>query len=96
MSTSSDSTGANPTDNDVEMPDADGAMSHEDMNGVDSPVPPPHKVASPPPKPAFNLKACKATGNKYFDAKDYTKAIAEYTKGERFYICAVLLKYSLC
>jgi DnaJ family protein C protein 7 len=90
MSTSSDSTGANPTDDDVEMRDGDGAIGHEDMNGNDSPIPPPHKVASPPRKPAFDPEACKATGNKYFKAKDYAKAIAEYTKGERLHVCAIL------
>lgn len=80
MSTSSDSLGAHPTDDDVEMRDAEEANGHEDMNGDDSPVPPPHKAPSPPPKPAFDAEACKTTGNKYFKAKDFTKAIAEYTK----------------
>ncbi len=83
MSTSSDSLGAHPTDDDVEMRDAEEANGHEDMNGDDSPVPPPHKAPSPPPKPAFDPEACKTTGNKYFKAKDFTKAIAEYTKGEQ-------------
>lgn len=84
MSTSSNSPGAYPTDDDVEMEDANGVNGHDDVNGDDTPAPPPHKVPSPPPKPAIDPEACKATGNKYFKAKDYTKAIAEYTKGERF------------
>jgi DnaJ family protein C protein 7 len=49
-------------------------------NGADerSPTPPPHKV-TPPPR--VDPEACKAAGNKFFKAKDYEKAIAEYTKG---------------
>lgn len=44
-------------------------------------TPPPHKNPSPPPKPSIDPEACKALGNKYFKAKDYTMAVAEYTKG---------------
>lgn len=66
------------------------------MNGMNedgSPIPPPHKTpTSPPPqeaqsqpqqppKPTVDAEACKAAGNKFFKAKDYDKAIAEYTKG---------------
>jgi len=83
MSTSSDSPGPYPADDDVEMENSNGVDGHEDMNGDESPAPPPHKTPSPPPKPAFDAEACKATGNKYFKAKDYTRAIAEYTKGEK-------------
>ena len=60
-----------------------GVSDNEQMNGDDSPIPPPHKVPSPPPKPAYDPEACKALGNKYFKAKDYTKAVQEYTKGEK-------------
>lgn len=59
-----------------------GISDHDQMNGDDSPIPPPHKTPSPPPKPAYDPEACKATGNKYFKAKDYTRAVQEYTKGE--------------
>ena len=59
-----------------------GFPDHGQMHGDGSPVPPPHKTPSPPPKPAYDPEACKATGNKYFKAKDYTKAVQEYTKGE--------------
>ncbi len=69
-------------DEDTEMQDADAVNGHAETNGESSPVPPPHKAPSPPPKPSIDPEACKATGNKYFKAKDYTKAIAEYTKGE--------------
>ena len=52
-------------------------------NGVnghveESPIPPPHKD---PPKPPVDAEACKASGNKFFRAKDWFKAIDEYTKG---------------
>ncbi|KAI9872777.1 MAG: hypothetical protein M1830_001207 [Pleopsidium flavum] len=59
------------------------------VNGVNganndgSPVPPPHKTpTSPPPqpKPTVDAEACKAAGNKFFKAKDYDKAIKEYSK----------------
>lgn len=49
-------------------------------NGHDerSPTPPPHKAA---PAPKVDPEACKAAGNKFFKAKDYERAIVEYTKG---------------
>ncbi|KKY24775.1 putative small glutamine-rich tetratricopeptide repeat-containing protein a [Phaeomoniella chlamydospora] len=53
------------------------------VNGDKSPTPPPHKVQptpAAPPKPEVDAEACKAAGNKFFKAKDYTRAIAEYTK----------------
>ena len=50
------------------------------VNGNDekSPTPPPHKV---PPKTKIDAEACKAAGNKFFKAKDYARAISEYSKG---------------
>ena len=63
------------------------------VNGEASPVPPPHKTqAKPEPQPqpqpqpqppslVGEAEAFKAAGNKHFKAKDYTKAIAEYTRG---------------
>ena len=59
-----------------------GMSDDDQMNGDASPIPPPHKSPSPPPKPAYDPEACKATGNKYFKAKDYPRAVQEYTKGE--------------
>lgn len=85
MSVSSDSRGASPTNDDVEMEDAPSFSDmngHSPMNNESSPVPPPHKIPSPPAKPDIDPEACKAIGNKYFKAKDYTKAIQEYTKGK--------------
>ncbi len=64
--------------------DAPGAFPDEPAtNGVNghnerSPTPPPHKVT---PAPKVDPEACKAAGNKFFKAKDYDKAIVEYSKG---------------
>ena len=61
-----------------------GTSHKNHVNGDDSPVPPPHgsnPATSPPPKPTIDPEACKALGNKYFKAKDYSKAIQEYSKG---------------
>ena len=60
-----------------------GVSDQDQINGHGSPIPPPHKTPSPspPPKPAYDPEACKATGNKYFKAKDYTRAVQEYSKG---------------
>lgn len=64
--------------------DAPGAFPGEDANGVndeddESPTPPPHKVQ---PTPKVDPEACKAAGNKFFKAKDYDRAIQEYSKGK--------------
>lgn len=61
-----------------------GANGVNGVNSDGSPVPPPHKIPSSPPpqpKPIVDAEACKAAGNKFFKAKDYDKAIKEYTKG---------------
>lgn len=52
-----------------------GANGHHEER---SPTPPPHKVA---PAPKVDPEACKAAGNKFFKAKDYERAIQEYSKG---------------
>lgn len=56
---------------------------HDEEEAV--PVPPPHRTpASPPPaseKAAVDAEACKAAGNKFYKAKQYEKAIQEYSKG---------------
>jgi DnaJ homolog subfamily C member 7 len=55
------------------------------INGRDdekSPTPPPHKEPPlPPSPPPVDAEACKAAGNKFFKAKDFARAIVEYTKG---------------
>jgi hypothetical protein len=71
-----------------EMPRANGANgTHvDDDAGEGAPEPPPHKSnpASPvqdaPPTPE-QAEAFKTLGNKYYKAKEYKKAIEEYTKG---------------
>jgi DnaJ homolog subfamily C member 7 len=50
---------------------------HEDEK---SPTPPPHRVQIVE-KPVVDAEAAKAAGNKFFKAKDYSRAITEYTKG---------------
>lgn len=62
--------------------EAPGAFPEEQTNGVNgeepkSPTPPPHK-----PQPV-DAETCKAAGNKYFKAKDYDRAVQEYSKGEQ-------------
>lgn len=60
------------------------STTNDDTNGVNghdnekSPTPPPHKEPPPPP---VDAEACKAAGNKFFKAKDFPRAILEYTKG---------------
>jgi hypothetical protein len=34
-----------------------------------------------PAKPPVDAEACKTSGNKFFKAKDYDKAVKEYSKG---------------
>lgn len=63
-------------------PNANGATNG--TNGQ-APAPPPHK--SPPTSPAATLtvedaEAFKTAGNKFYKAKEYGKAIDEYTKGQ--------------
>lgn len=72
-----------------------GAFDSSKVNGTngapngEGPVPPPHKsnptspapVAAPTPEEA---EAFKAAGNKFYKAKEYKKAIEEYTKGKYF------------
>lgn len=53
-------------------------------NGDSSPVPPPHKAT--PTAPSVEAETFKAAGNKYFKAREYDKAIKEYTKGSTFFL----------
>lgn len=69
---SRDAPAAFPTQTDNET--TNGTNGHDER----SPTPPPHKVQ---PVPKVDPEAYKAAGNKFFKAKDYEKAIAEYTKG---------------
>jgi DnaJ family protein C protein 7 len=69
-----------------------GAFDTPQTNGTsssptgDGPTPPPHKSSPTSPAPAAaatpeEAEAFKANGNKFYKAKDYKKAIEEYTKG---------------
>lgn len=60
-----------------------------DQSEESGPAPPPHRSAtsspaqqsSPTPSEPVDAEACKEAGNKFFKAKQYDKAIEEYTKG---------------
>lgn len=78
------STNGQPPSPSKEAPGAfpDSVNGSETPNGVNgheekSPTPPPHK----PQVVKVDAEACKAAGNKFFKAKDYERAIVEYTKG---------------
>lgn len=43
-----------------------------------SPTPPPHRINT---QPKMDPEAAKAAGNKFFKAKDYGRAVVEYSKG---------------
>ena len=75
---------------------APGAFPQTNGNGVSGdqseqsgPAPPPHRSAtsspaqssSPVQSTPVDAEACKEAGNKFFKAKQYDKAIEEYTKG---------------
>lgn len=69
-----------------DAPQTNGANGTDEMDAV-GPVPPPHKsnpsspVAVAPPTPE-DAEAFKTAGNKFYKAKEYKKAIEEYTKGD--------------
>lgn len=62
--------------------DANGTENgvNGDLGDEKSPAPPPHRVQIAE-KPIVDAEAAKAAGNKFFKAKDYSRAIVEYTKG---------------
>ena len=74
------------------QPNIPGAFDTPKTNGMDGstkeagPVPPPHKSNPTSPAPAASptaeeADAFKTTGNKFYKAKEYKKAIEEYSKG---------------
>lgn len=71
------------------VPTSPGVSSGNNVNGTTNsmaPTPPPHKSAptSPIPAPAptaEDAEAFKTAGNKFYKAKEYKRAIEEYTKG---------------
>lgn len=71
------------------FPQANGNGVNGDQSEESGPAPPPHRSASSSPAqspevaqgPPVDAEACKEAGNKFFKAKQYDKAIEEYTKG---------------
>ena len=64
------------------VPITNGNGVHADKDD-EAPEPPPHgsNPSSPPPNLQEEADAFKAAGNKFFKDKEYSKAIAEYSKG---------------
>lgn len=58
---------------------SDDQINGDNREQAKSPTPPPHRVV--PQK--MDPEQCKAAGNKFFKAKDYERAIAEYSKGAK-------------
>ena len=82
------STGSAGPPSPVEAPysDPNGTVEHPQTNDEKIPTPPPHKSSPPPSQPSLNPEEYKVLGNKYFKARDYPKAIDEYSKGEHLAI----------
>ena len=85
------------------FPQQNGKVNGEKKEDA-APRPPPHRTPTSPP-PAKNptsppaptpadAEAFKASGNKYFKAKDYANAIREYTKGEIYHITNQALQFN--
>lgn len=77
-------------------PEAPGAfpMTNGTSGGEDEeegPAPPLHRTPTnptpQPEEPQIDPEACKATGNKFYKAGQYEKAIEEYTKGLSARMC---------
>jgi DnaJ family protein C protein 7 len=67
-------------------PSAQANFSIPIPNGThhnEAPAPPPHKSnpSSPIPTPLEEAETYKATGNRLFKEKNYTRAIDQYSKG---------------
>lgn len=73
------------------FPQANGAGVNGEHSDESGPAPPPHRSASNSPVQSAPVQStpvdaeqCKEAGNKFFKAKQYDKAIEEYTKGGSF------------
>ena len=66
------------------FPMANGVNGEQHDEDEERPRPPPHRTPTNPPpqpeEPQIDAEACKAAGNKFYKAKQYDKAIEEYTK----------------
>jgi DnaJ homolog subfamily C member 7 len=90
-SPASPSTNTTSRANTFTVPIPDGT-THEEP----APTPPPHKAnpTEPPTTPLDDAESYKAAGNRHFKAKDYAKAIEQYSKGLSSKPLAALLIYS--
>ena len=69
-------------------PVAANGMNGDDRQEASPPPPPPHRTPTSPQQengpqqsPSADAEAYKAAGNKFFKAKEYGRAIQEYSKG---------------
>ncbi|KAI9686426.1 MAG: hypothetical protein M1822_003771 [Bathelium mastoideum] len=76
-----------PTSPAEKSPAANGVNGADDHKEDAPPPPPPHRTPTSPqqenapqPSPGVDAEACKAAGNKFFKAKEYNRAIQEYSK----------------
>jgi DnaJ family protein C protein 7 len=64
---------------------AEGAPTNttgvQNGDGESSPAPPPHRSSPPRSQPSDAGESFKLTGNKFYKAGDYERAIQEYNKG---------------
>ena len=81
--------GAFPQTNGSQPESKTNGQANGQTNGINgdshegAPTPPPHKSSPPPETPEVDAEACKAAGNKFFKAREWQKAIQEYSKGAR-------------
>lgn len=77
-----------PTSPPAKSPVAANGVNGDDRKEDAPPPPPPHRTPTspqqengPPKSPSADAEAYKAAGNKFFKAKEYGRAIQEYSKG---------------
>ncbi|KAK6372251.1 hypothetical protein LTR64_004167 [Lithohypha guttulata] len=59
------------------FPSSENLSNGDLREDTKSPPPPPHRISS---QPKMDPEAAKAAGNKFFKAKDYGRAVVEYSK----------------
>lgn len=74
MDSSTTTPGAFPTTNGVHS-------DQENQAPTPQPQSTPTAQSTKPVEPPVDAEACKAAGNKFFKAKQYDKAVEQYTKG---------------
>lgn len=60
------------------FPNSEHMSNGDSREDTKSPPPPPHRINT---QPKMDPEAAKAAGNKFFKAKDYGRAVVEYSKG---------------